>query len=213
MNGFSRMQGATVLLLSLLILFFYGWRLLSSTRQPSRSPSIAALDVVVQISGKVRHPGIYSFDGAVTLTEAVSHAGGLLSPLKPDPSWTKLLVAHARRVHVAAGRNGFARVQLEWMDVPHRLVLGVPLNVNLASAKELALVPGISQKLADRIVARRLSLGGFSRVEDLRLVHGIGPVTLERIRPCLEVGKVDGSAQQAVHEISGLEDSFIRGLR
>jgi competence protein ComEA len=52
-------------------------------------------------------------------------------------------------------------------------------------------VPGITQTLAERIVAQRNRLGGFSKLEDLRAVKGIGPVTLKRLRPSLTVGTKD----------------------
>jgi competence protein ComEA len=73
------------------------------------------------------------------------------------------------------------------MVVSSRLALGVPLDLNQTSAAELAQVPGITQTLAERIVAQRNRLGGFSKLEDLRAVKGIGPVTLKRLRPFLTV--------------------------
>jgi competence protein ComEA len=74
------------------------------------------------------------------------------------------------------------------MDVSSRLGLGVPLDLNQASAAELAQVPGITQTLAERIMAQRNRLGGFSKMEDLRAVKGIGPVTIKRLREYLTVG-------------------------
>ena len=67
----------------------------------------------------------------------------------------------------------------------------MPLDINQASVTELAQVPGITQTLAERIVAQRNRLGGFAKVEDIRAVKGIGPVTLERLRPSLTVGTND----------------------
>lgn len=64
----------------------------------------------------------------------------------------------------------------------------VPLQVDLNEAPwpELALLPGIGPQLARRIVADRQVRGPFRDVEDLRRVKGIGPVTLERIRPYVQ---------------------------
>ena len=76
------------------------------------------------------------------------------------------------------------------MGVSSRLALGVPLDLNQASAAELAQVPGITPTLAQRIVAQRDRLNGFSRLEDLGAVKGIGPVTIERLRPSLIVSTV-----------------------
>ncbi len=142
------------------------------------------------MSGEVRNPGIYSFDPPVTVSETVAGAGGLLPQLNPEPGWTRVEVDHARRVHITATEDGLARLRLGWMDVSSRLALGVPLDLNQASAAELAQVPGITQTLAERIVAQRNRLGGFSKLEDLRAVKGIGPVTLERLRLSLIVSAV-----------------------
>jgi competence ComEA-like helix-hairpin-helix protein len=60
---------------------------------------------------------------------------------------------------------------------------GQRLDLNRASAEELALIPGIGPKLADRIVLERSRRGGFARVEDLQEVRGVGPKTWRRIQP------------------------------
>ncbi len=57
-----------------------------------------------------------------------------------------------------------------------------PVNVNRADIKELEQITGIGPALSARIVATRQRLGPFRRLEDLLLVPGIGPVSLQRIR-------------------------------
>lgn len=60
------------------------------------------------------------------------------------------------------------------------------VDVNTAEWPELAQLPGIGETLARRIVETRQSGGPFRDFEDLRgRVRGIGPTTLERIRPYL----------------------------
>ena len=191
MNRFSRSQAAIIILLSLFILTFYGWRHYAHHRQGGESSLFLPTEFIIQVSGEVRNPGIFFFDPPVTVSKAVAGAGGLLPQLNPEPGWTRVEVAHARRVHITATGNGLAQMRLGWMDVSSRLALGVPLDINQASFTELAQVPGITQTLAERIVAQRNRLGGFAKVEDIRAVKGIGPVTLERLRPSLTVGTND----------------------
>lgn len=62
------------------------------------------------------------------------------------------------------------------------------LSINRADANELEALPGIGPALADRIVANRESEGPFQNTSDLLRVSGIGPVTLERIRPMIRTG-------------------------
>jgi competence protein ComEA len=59
---------------------------------------------------------------------------------------------------------------------------GVPVPLNRADASELQTLSGIGPALAGRIVAERERRGGFTSLEDLLDVRGIGPATLERIR-------------------------------
>lgn len=61
------------------------------------------------------------------------------------------------------------------------------LDPNGASAPELALLPGVGPGLAQRIVASRRSNGPFRTTDDLDRVSGIGPKTLEKIRPWIEI--------------------------
>lgn len=57
------------------------------------------------------------------------------------------------------------------------------VNVNEADWPELSQLPGIGPVLAQRIVASRAQDGPFRSVDDLRRVQGIGPITIERLRP------------------------------
>lgn len=61
------------------------------------------------------------------------------------------------------------------------------IALNLASAKELELLPGIGPSLASRILEHRQTHGPFKSVEELLAVKGIGPKTLEKIRPYLRL--------------------------
>jgi competence protein ComEA len=57
-----------------------------------------------------------------------------------------------------------------------------PVDVNRATADELATLPGIGPGLARRIVEWRGANGPFATVDDLEKVPGIGPATVRRLR-------------------------------
>ncbi len=58
-------------------------------------------------------------------------------------------------------------------------------DLNRDRAGPLLLLPGIGPTLAAAIVAEREAGGPFRDLADLRRVRGIGPRTLEQIRPGL----------------------------
>jgi competence protein ComEA len=61
------------------------------------------------------------------------------------------------------------------------------VNLNQATATELARLPRLGPKLADRIVAHRKEHGPFTRVEDLMQVKGVGEKFFTALKPYLAV--------------------------
>ena len=64
------------------------------------------------------------------------------------------------------------------------------VDLNRADRAELMQVPGIGPGKADAIVAHRNAVGGFGKVEDLNGAKGIGPKTIDYLKPHVIV---DGS--------------------
>ncbi|MBI3768417.1 MAG: helix-hairpin-helix domain-containing protein [Deltaproteobacteria bacterium] len=61
------------------------------------------------------------------------------------------------------------------------------ININSASADELASLPGIGESKAKAIIEYRAA-EPFKTVDDLKKVKGIGDKTLESLRPDITVG-------------------------
>ena len=61
------------------------------------------------------------------------------------------------------------------------------VDVNAATVEELAGLPGIGDLLAQNIVAHRETYGGFSSLDDLSNVAGIGPSTIDDLRGRVEI--------------------------
>lgn len=68
------------------------------------------------------------------------------------------------------------------------VLFGQPVDVNRASALELAEVPGISRALGRAIVDERTLRGPFAQLTDLRRVPGIGARRLARLTPLVTTG-------------------------
>ena len=193
MNSFTRSQALVVLLVSFVLLSVYGWSHHGQHGRSRRYPQFSTKYVFVQMAGKVKSPGIYSFDQAVTVAQAVAKAGGPLSPLNrsDELAWDKVQIENGRRIQIITEPSGTTSFNLGWMAVPTRLALGVLIDINQASVAELSQVPGIGPKLAQGIVALRARRGVFSKLENLCEVRGIGPATVRRLKPYLTLGTKD----------------------
>lgn len=64
-----------------------------------------------------------------------------------------------------------------------------PININTAGQRALERLPHVGPSMAKRIIEYRSSSGGFTSVEQLGRVRGIGPKRLEQLRQHVTVDK------------------------
>ena len=64
------------------------------------------------------------------------------------------------------------------------------ININTATQAEWEALNGIGPSKAKAIVDYRTQVGGFKSIDEITNVKGIGPKTLESIRPELALGAV-----------------------
>jgi competence protein ComEA len=177
MPAFSRAQLGTILLVASLLFALHAWRghpgwFSSPIRLVAPSP------VVVEITGAVAHPGVYSFPGPPTLSEVWRQAGG------PEPlPATDATLPSETLVEVTA--DGAYR--LGHMSGERLLTLGGALNLNTATAEDLEALPGVGPVLARRIIEYRQARGPFQTIDDLLAVHGIGKKKLAQLAPLITV--------------------------
>ncbi len=81
--------------------------------------------------------------------------------------------------------QGRLRGRVIEIDRAEPIAIELKIDVNRADWPELALMPSIGEQLARQIVADRQENGPFRDVNDLLRVRGIGPRTLEAMRPYL----------------------------
>ena len=74
-----------------------------------------------------------------------------------------------------------------WTAIPLAGETAGKVNLNTATLEELATLDGIGSSLAERIISFRGENGGFSKIDDLLKVQGVGPKVFEANRERLAV--------------------------
>lgn len=82
--------------------------------------------------------------------------------------------------------SGWGMTEVEVERLPER-VYDYRIDMNEATWVEWMQLPGIGQTLAQRIIEHREEHGPFESVDDLDEIRGIGPKTIEKLRPWLIV--------------------------
>jgi competence protein ComEA len=138
----------------------------------------------VHVSGAVARPGRYILPLGARVADALDAAGGALPGADLDRLNLARPLTDGERVIVPLVGTPLTASPGEG---PAAAPEGEPLDLNTASVQALQALPGIGPILAQRIVDYRTRFGPFTRVEDLLKVEGIGPRTLERLRPFVTV--------------------------
>jgi competence protein ComEA len=134
--------------------------------------------VVVDIGGRVRHPGVFSLPAGSRAIDALTAAGGAL------PGTDLTTINQAQRLE--DGEQIVVGVEQGTSSTGATAHVG-KVNLNSATVPELDALPGIGPVLATRIVAWRKANGHFKTIEDLRQVSGVGDAKFADLRPLVRI--------------------------
>ena len=153
--------------------------------EATATPGTVVSDVKVQITGEVIFPGVYRVDANDRVIDAVAAAGGLSRNADITGINLSRRVQDEAHYHIPAisAQSPISQIQRQESSA----VEGKLIDLNTASAQELEILPGIGPSLAAAIVSYRESDGLFDSVDDADNVPGIGPKTLDAIRPLVTV--------------------------
>ncbi|MCW2737422.1 ComEA family DNA-binding protein [Nocardioides sp.] len=149
---------------------------------PTEGAEAATAELVVDVAGKVRKPGIAVLPAGSRVVDALEAAGGArrgvdltsLNLARPVVDGEQILVGVAPVPGVAGS-----------LDAPST---GESLvNLNTADQATLETLPGVGPVTAESILAWRADNGGFSAVDELLEVDGIGEATLEDLAPLVTI--------------------------
>jgi competence protein ComEA len=156
----------------------------SSAPAPGSSGTGAADRVTVDVAGKVRRPGIQVLDAGSRVVDALRAAGGARHGV--DLSSLNLARVLVDGEQVVVGLP--APVGAAASAVPAPGASGGPLvDLNTADQAALEALPEVGPVTAQAILAWRDEHGGFTSVDELLEVDGIGDATLGQIAPYVTV--------------------------
>ncbi|HWI51875.1 MAG TPA: helix-hairpin-helix domain-containing protein [Symbiobacteriaceae bacterium] len=158
---------------------------------PVAAPVLVAVpeQVVVHVAGAVVSPGVYKLEKGARVGDAIAAAGGALPEGVPDALNLADRLEDGLKISVPTKK------ELEAAPPPPVAVSGqaaakpaaapAKVNVNTGTVAQFDALPNVSPTVAKNIVDYRSKNGPFKKLEDLDKVSGIGPATLEKMRPYL----------------------------
>lgn len=163
---------AVVLVIALVV--SVGFFLLSRPKTehlPVSAPAIVEKrSVVVDVAGKVLHPGVYTLPEGSRAIDAITAAGGI------SPG------VHSENINLAHVLTDGEQILVGEIAVAAGL-----LDINSASAEELDRLPGVGPVMAQRIISWRKAHGRFRTIDQLKEVPGVGAAKFADLKSLIRV--------------------------
>lgn len=183
---YSRIQKRALLILGVLIIAISSLVVVRGNSHEVVAPPVIPIQVVapqiiVDVSGAVNNPGVYSMSANSRVIDAIKAAGN--SAPGADLSTINLarVLSDGEQIFVDAKITNAAEVRVSTS------VRRGPLNINRATAGQFDSLDGIGPVIARRIVEFRKVNGPFATVEDLQKVSGIGAAKFAMIKSKVRV--------------------------
>lgn len=131
----------------------------------------------MDVSGKVRSPGILRMPAGSRVADALKAAGGVRPGADTDGLNRARLLIDGEQVVVGAPVPAPAAPATPGAGAGAGATGAgptAPIGLNTATAEQLDELPGVGPVLAQHIIDYRTEHGGFRSVDELREVNGIG---------------------------------------
>jgi competence protein ComEA len=148
---------------------------------PTETAPTAPTQLVVDVVGAVRQPGLYKLGQGARIADAVARAGG--ATRKANLSLINLAAPLADGEQVVVPVRGAAAAAAPSAGAGSAAgVPGGPVHLNTATLDQLDSLPGIGPVTAQKILDYRAKHGAFASVDELDAVPGIGPARMDQLK-------------------------------
>ncbi|WP_337059466.1 ComEA family DNA-binding protein [Kineococcus sp. G2] len=159
----------------------------ATTAAPATTAVVSSTGtVVVHVAGRVLRPGLVTLPAGSRVAAALDAAGGATGEADLAALNLARPLTDGEQVLVPAPGEAAAPAPAAALPPAQGAAAGAgtaaPVDLDTATAEQLDALPGIGEVLAGRIVAWRQDNGGFTSVEELGEVPGIGPKLLDGLR-------------------------------
>ena len=155
--------------------------------------------VTCDISGAVKHEGVYTLKNGARLQELIEAAGGTTSRAQLKAINRAILLKDQDKIHIPSKGEkvenaattgtgtGSPASSTSSESGSSEQGSGEKINLNTANVADLQKLTGIGEKKAEQIIAYREQKGAYKKIEDLMQVAGIGEKTFASLKDQLAV--------------------------
>lgn len=172
----------------------------------SSAASAANTEVVCDISGAVKHQGVYRLKNGARLEDLIEKAGGLTKDAQLKAINRSQLLKDQDKIYIpgkgdkteaaqtansaaasAPAASTSTSASSSAASASSGPASGDLINLNTATAADLQKLNGIGEKKAEQIIAYRQEKGSFKSIDELKEVSGIGDKTFAAIKDQLTI--------------------------
>lgn len=142
---------------------------------------VAPADLIINVAGKVRNPGVYQLPPGSRVVDAIKAAGDQLKGVDiSDVNLARTLV-DGEQILVGSVKYSSGKVIIKKISPDN------PLDINRATLAQLDTLPGIGPVTAGRIIDYRIKVGRINNLDELKKISGLGGSKFEEIKALLRV--------------------------
>ncbi|MFN2176221.1 MAG: helix-hairpin-helix domain-containing protein [Anaerolineales bacterium] len=152
------------------------------------NPAPTSAPIIVNISGAVQNPGVYTLPDGSRINNLVDTAGGFLPSAGHSVINLARLLQDGETIHIPEEITSTSILFTSTQDTRAAINQVSPkININHATQSELESLPGIGEKKALQIIAYREENGFFESIDQIQKVPGIGVTTFNKIQALITV--------------------------